>query len=286
MIEEFLTYLLTEKGDSIKTIEAYKLDLYSFSNYVDNKDVSLLSSNDMNDYLFSLSDKGYKNASLIRKSMSIKGFYKYLKREGAIDLVLTDLQVPKKEKRLPEILSVEEINQLIEQIDINTDKGLLDLAMILLTFSCGLRVSELVLLRKDRINFKNAYLRVFGKRNKERILPVSKEALEVLIRYDQTIRNKIQKKSPLFFLHSDGKEVSRQYFFLEIKKYAKKANLKKNISPHTLRHSYATLLLENGAQLKQVQAFLGHADIETTQIYTHLSKKKQQEEYEASMRRK
>lgn len=286
MIEEFLTYLLTEKGDSIKTIEAYKLDLYSFSNYVDNKDVSLLSSNDMNDYLFSLSDKGYKNASLIRKSMSIKGFYKYLKREDAIDLVLTDLQVPKKEKRLPEILSVEEINQLIEQIDINTDKGLLDLAMILLTFSCGLRVSELVLLRKDRINFKNAYLRVFGKRNKERILPVSKEALEVLIRYDQTIRNKIQKKSPLFFLHSDGKEVSRQYFFLEIKKYAKKANLKKNISPHTLRHSYATLLLENGAQLKQVQAFLGHADIETTQIYTHLSKKKQQEEYEASMRRK
>ena len=284
-ISSFLTFLLTEKGDGIKTLQAYETDLKDFQDYLENKDVSLLNSDDLNDYLFFLKDRGYKNASLIRKATAIKGLYKYLKNEGIVDITISDLQSPKKEKRLPQILSLDEINQILRVIPREKDKGLLDLAMILLTFSCGLRVSEVTSLRKDRINFKNGYLRAFGKGNKERILPISSEAIDVISKYDNCVRSNIKTKSPLFFLHPNGKEVSRQYFFLQLKKYVKEANINKSVSPHTLRHTYATLLLENGAQLRTLQVLLGHADIETTQIYTHLSKKKQHEEYLSSMRR-
>ena len=285
-ISSFLTYLLTEKGDGVKTLNAYEKDLKDFQDYLENKDVSLLKGDDLNDYLFFLKDKGYKTSSLIRKATAIKGLYKHLKNEGIVSITISDLQSPKKEKRLPEVLTLDEINKILQVIPQEKDKGLLDLALVMLTFSCGLRVSEVVSLRKDRINFKNGYLRAFGKGNKERILPISEEALSVLSRYDDRVRNKIKTKSPIFFLHPDGKEVSRQYFFLQLKKYVKQANIAKSVSPHTLRHTYATLLLENGAQLRTVQVLLGHADIETTQIYTHLSKKKQHEEYLSSMRRK
>lgn len=285
-IEEYLTYLLTEKGDDLKTIDAYKTDLYPFADFVEDKEVSSLTSNDLNDYLFYLEDKkNYKRSTLIRKATAVKGFYKFLKREGLNDVILSDLASPKKEKRLPEVLTLEEIKRLFRQPDVATDRGLLDLTLMEVCFSCGLRVSELVNLRKDSINRKNGYLKVFGKRSKERLLPISKEALRVMEEYEKRIRSPIKTKSPLYFLHKDGTTVSRQYFFLRVKKYAQDAGITKKISPHTLRHSFATELFANGAELRQVQELLGHADIETTQIYTHITQRGESEAYERGMRR-
>ncbi len=285
-VEEFLTYLITEKGDSLKTIECYKKDLKEFSDYFSDKDCSLLSNDDMNDFLSFLKEKGMKNNSLIRKSMSVKGFYSFLKREGIITVALSDLVTPKKEGKLPDILSMDEMERLLGMMDLSTAKGQLDHAMVLICFSCGLRVSELVNLRIDQINTKNGYLRVSGKRNRQRLIPISKDALEGMNQYVLAVRDKSHTKSPCLFVHENGKEVSRQYFFLELKKYVKMAGINKNVSPHTLRHSYASILLENGAQLRTIQELLGHQDISTTQIYTHISKKKEQEEYDQAMRRK
>ncbi len=282
--EEFLTYLMTEKGDTGKTLESYKVDLDQFIRFVGKRDACELTGNDLGDFLSFLSGKGYKNNTLIRKSMAVKGFYKFLKNEGEIRLVLSDLLTPKKEQRLPDVLSSEEIQRLFAAIDQKDYKGRLDFTLCLICFSCGLRVSELISLRKDKINPESGQIRLMGKRSKERIVPISNEALEGLFSYLKE-RDKIKTKSKNLFVHQNGKEVSRQYFFLEIKKYAKDAKIKKNVSPHTLRHSYATLLLENGAQLKEIKELLGHEDISTTQIYTHISKKKEEEEYRQAMRR-
>ena len=284
--EEFLTYLASEKGDDPKTLQSYDVDLKQFLSFTKKEDVNDLTDDDLDDFLFYLESKGEKRSTIIRKSTCLRGFYKFLKREGyRKDIVLSSLESPKPEKRLPTVLSLEEVERLFAQPNINEDKGLLDLTLMEVAFSCGLRVSELVGLRKNEVNLKNGYLKVYGKRKKERILPIRREALQVMEEYLKRIRNPIQKSSPLFFLHPNGNEVSRQYFFLELKKYAKSAQITKNISPHTLRHTYATLLLENGAELRKVQELLGHADIETTQIYTHLSHKKEEEAYQKGMRR-
>lgn len=284
-IEEFLTYLVAEKGDSIKTIECYKKDLYQFSSFLSDKDASLLSIDDMNDFLSKLKKDGLKNNSIIRKSMSLKGFYKYLKNEEIISIVLSDFITPKKENRLPETLTLSEIEKLLKVIPIDSKKGRLDYTMIIFCFSCGLRVSELVSLRLDSINVKNGYLRVTGKRNRERLLPINSMALDALKMYLNEVRNISHTKSHHAFVHPNGLEVSRQYFFLELKKYVELSTINKKVSPHTLRHSYATILLENGAELKQIQELLGHQDISTTQIYTHISRKKQEEEYQKAMPR-
>ena len=284
--EEFLTYLVTEKGDSIKTIECYKKDLQEFALFLDDKDASLLKVDDLNDFLSMLKSKGLKNNSLIRKSMSVKGFYAFLKRDGIISVAISDLITPKKEERLPDILTIGEIQSILAKPDTSTKKGLLDHTMILICLSCGLRVSELVGLRIDQINAKNGYLRVTGKRNKQRLIPVSKQAVMALNEFVGKVRKESRTKSPLLFVHPDGTEVSRQYFFLQLRKYVRECGIQKKVSPHTLRHSYASILLENGAELRQIQELLGHQDISTTQIYTHISKKKAQEEYDHSMRRK
>ena len=284
--EEFLTYLASEKGDDSKTIAAYETDLRQFCDFVKNKDIKELTPEDRDDFLFSLEKKNIKRSSLIRKATSLRGFYKFLKREGLReDLLLSSLVTPKKEKHLPTVLSLEEVKRLLAQTDLSTKRGLLDLALMEVAFSCGLRVSELVELRKDEINRKNGYLKVTGKRKKERLLPIRREALEAMRLYEEKVRSPIKTSSPYFFLHKGGKKVSRQYFFRKLKEYVKSAGIQKNVSPHTLRHTYATLLLENGAELREVQELLGHAEIETTQIYTHLSQKKEQEAYEKGMRR-
>ena len=284
--EEFLTYLASEKGDDSKTISAYETDLSQFCDFVKNKDIKELTPEDRDDFLFSLEKKNIKRSSQIRKATTLRGFYKFLKREGLReDLLLSSLVTPKKEKHLPTVLSLEEVKRLFAKPDLSTKRGLLDLALMEVAFSCGLRVSELVELRKDEINRKSGYLKVTGKRKKERLLPIRREALEVMKLYEEKVRSPIKTSSPYFFLHEDGKKVSRQYLFLRLKEYVKSAGINKNVSPHTLRHTYATLLLENGAELREVQELLGHAEIETTQIYTHLSQKKEQEAYEKGMRR-
>ena len=229
-----------------------------------------------------LNDKKYKRTSVIRKSTAIKSFLKFLKNENKTSIVISEIKIPKKERKLPDILTISEVSLLFSAPDIKTYKGLLDLVMIEMCYYCGLRVSELCNLKIEDINFTALHLKVLGKGSKERIVPFSEELASYLTLYLQQ-REKIV--NPFVFVHQNGKRVSRQYLFLEIKKYASEKGIKKNIHPHLFRHTFATNLLENGANLRQVQALLGHKNIETTEIYTHVSKKKEREIYDKAMKR-
>ena len=281
-IENFLIYLATEKGDSKKTLEAYKKDLQQFFDYFSSKNKKEITLEDFSEYLIYLNDKKYKRTSIIRKSTAIKTFLKFLKNENKTSIVISEIKIPKKERKLPDILTISEVSLLFSAPDIKTYKGLLDLVMIEMCYYCGLRVSELCNLKIEDINFTALHLKVLGKGSKERIVPFSEELASYLTLYLQR-REKIV--NPFVFVHQNGKRVSRQYLFLEIKKYALKQGIKKNIHPHLFRHTFATNLLENGANLRQVQALLGHKNIETTEIYTHVSKKKEREIYDKAMKR-
>lgn len=281
-IENFLIYLATEKGDSKKTLEAYKKDLQQFFDYFSNKNKKEITLEDFSEYLIYLNDKKYKRASVIRKSTAIKSFLKFLKNENKTSIVISEIKIPKKERKLPDILTISEVSLLFSAPDIKTYKGLLDLVMIEMCYYCGLRVSELCNLKIEDINFTALHLKVLGKGSKERIVPFSEELANYLTLYLQR-REKIV--NPFVFVHQNGKRASRQYLFLEIKKYALEKGIKKNIHPHLFRHTFATNLLENGANLRQVQALLGHKNIETTEIYTHVSKKKEREIYDKAMKR-
>lgn len=281
-IENFLIYLATEKGDSKKTLEAYKKDLQQFFDYFSSKNKKEITLEDFSEYLIYLNDKKYKRTSVIRKSTAIKTFLKFLKNENKTSIVISEIKIPKKERKLPDILTISEVSLLFSAPDIKTYKGLLDLVMIEMCYYCGLRVSELCNLKIEDINFTALHLKVLGKGSKERIVPFSEELASYLTLYLQR-REKIV--NPFVFVHQNGKRVSRQYLFLEIKKYALEKGIKKNIHPHLFRHTFATNLLENGANLRQVQALLGHKNIETTEIYTHVSKKKEREIYDKAMKR-
>ncbi len=281
-IENFLIYLATEKGDSKKTLEAYKKDLQQFFDYFSSKNKKEVTLEDFSEYLIYLNDKKYKRTSVIRKSTAIKSFLKFLKNENKTSIVISEIKIPKKERKLPDILTISEVSLLFSAPDIKTYKGLLDLVMIEMCYYCGLRVSELCNLKIEDINFTALHLKVLGKGSKERIVPFSEELASYLTLYLQQ-REKIV--NPFVFVHQNGKRVSRQYLFLEIKKYALEKGIKKNIHPHLFRHTFATNLLENGANLRQVQTLLGHKNIETTEIYTHVSKKKEREIYDKAMKR-
>lgn len=284
-VREFLISLVTEKGDAEKTVKSYLSDLEDFIAFTKDMDAEKLSSTEYMTYFGHIADRGYKRSTLIRKSMSLRGFYAYLNREEMINVHLEDLPLSKGNSRLPTFLTEEEIDLLFSQPR-NTDKReLLDLAMMELSYGCGLRVSECVDLRTDSINFNGGYLKVLGKGSKERILPLQNETKEAMLYYKKEVRDLNKTDSKFFFLHPDGTRVTRQYFYLRLKYYAEKAHIRKNISPHTLRHSFATRLLENGAPLRNVQELLGHADIETTQIYTHLTSEKERLEYDSRLRR-
>lgn len=281
-IENFLIYLATEKGDSKKTLEAYKKDLQQFFDYFSSKNKKEITLEDFSEYLIYLNDKKYKRTSMIRKSTAIKSFLKFLKNENKTSIVISEIKIPKKERNLPDILTTSEVSLLFSAPEIKTYKGLLDLVMIEMCYYCGLRVSELCNLKIEDINFTALHLKVLGKGGKERIVPFSEELASYLTLYLQQ-REKVV--NPFVFVHQNGKRVSRQYLFLEIKKYALEKGIKKNIHPHLFRHTFATNLLENGANLRQVQALLGHKNIETTEIYTHVSKKKEREIYDKAMKR-
>lgn len=283
--ENFLIHLATEKGDGKNTIDSYKVDLQEFFDFVKVQDVKDLTADDVSSFIQELSFKGYKKNSLIRKAMCIRLFYKYLKSEELINISLDELPPIKSDKKLPVYLTVEEVDKIIKAVDKEAKNGLLDLALIVLDFSTGLRVSELVNLKIENVNFKDGYLKVLGKGNKERIIPFTKETNEIINLYLEKIRKQIKSSKKELFLHQNGKIVSRQYFYLKLKEYGSKAGITKNISPHTLRHTFATFLLNNGAGLKSVQELLGHSNIETTQIYTHLSMKSKLDEYDKKMKR-
>jgi integrase/recombinase XerD len=284
IVDEFLAYLTVEKGDEASTIASYKEDLQQFQDFVKNKDLSLLTRDDISDFIESLSDRGLMTSTIIRRATCIRCFYIFLAKEGLINISLIGLFLPKGEKHLPNVLTPEEVERLLDMPDLSNPSELRDRAMLETMYASGLRVSELLSLERGNVNFIQGYLKVRGKGNKERIIPVGDYALEFLNRYLDEVREKNPgRKTKYMFLNNRGMPISRQYFWRKIKEYASKAMIETNISPHTLRHSFATHLLENGANLKQVQEMLGHSKIETTQIYTHVSAKRVLSAYDRIM---
>ena len=288
-VQLYQQYLLVEKGLSKQTVEAYTDDLKRFFTVFDTKVyVEQLEGTDVNSFLqYEIADPDISAATAVRRVSSIKGFYVFLKKEGYYNGDLPVVEVPKKPQKLPNCLSVEEVELLLEAPNIEKPDGLRDRAMLETMYASGLRVSELVSLEKGNVNLKKAVITVFGKGAKERKVPLGDFAIEYVKKYMEEARNKNPgKDSKYLFLNRYGKPISRVYFFKQIKKYAAEAGITTSISPHTLRHCFATHLLENGAQLRAVQRMLGHTNIATTQIYTHISTKRIINAYDLYMKRK
>lgn len=272
-IKYYKQYLLTEKNVSSKTIEDYEQDFASFLSFMNGvKDTSQLSIHDLNEFSYDLSIRGYATSTITRQICTIKNFYIFLVSEGINNELELNFIGPKKEKHLPSYLTESEINALLDAPNMETDIGKRDRAMLELMYSSGLRVSELVNLKKSEINFPEKILKIKGKREKIRLIPIGEVAMEYLILYINETRYKNKfADSKYLFINKQGKPITRQLFFTNVRKYAALAGISKTISPHTLRHSFATHLLANGADLRLVQELLGHSSVETTQIYTHVS---------------
>lgn len=275
-IDLYRQYLIAEKGLSPTTVESYMNDLKQFFLFYKNvKDVSDLGPYDINSFMAYGSSIGKSTSTNLRRISAIKQFYIFLKKDNYYTGDLPDVEPPKKPSHLPTCLSVEEVEHLLEAPNMNSLSGIRDRAMLELMYASGLRVSELLLLEKSNLNLKRGVVTIFGKGAKERKVPVGDFAMEYVVKYLNEVRGKFHgSDSKYLFLNRSGEPLSRFYFFRQIKKYALEVGIDKDISPHTLRHSFATHLLEGGAQLRTVQEMLGHSNIATTQIYTHVSSKR------------
>ena len=277
-IDLFLEYKAVEAGLNIKsTIPDYKDDFKVFLKYFPNiKTVDDLNDELIDNFIYEQSLNDLKSSTISRRISTIKNFFLFLENEKIATNLVKEVILPKKEKHIPTFLSIDEIKNLLSVFDETKPTEYRDKTMVLVMYSAGLRVSELINLEKRSINFEEKLITLKGKGNKERFVPLNYIALEYLNNYlSQNKNNKVFSKSKYLFINKkDGKPLTRQYFFVELNKYTKRAGIDKKISPHTLRHSFATHLLENGADLRVVQELLGHSKIETTQIYTHLSTKK------------
>jgi integrase/recombinase XerD len=278
LIDQYLNYLLVEKGLSKKTLESYSRDLARYVAFMLENGVALISESDTSlvlKHLIALRDAGLGARSRARHLVSIRGFYRFLVQEGIIRQDPTRrVELPKTGLKLPDVLSVEEVQQLLDTPDPKTPLGARDAAMIELLYAAGLRVSELINLKQQDINLEAGFVRVFGKGSKERIVPIGNYARQTITHYTETSRKKLLKNSisAWLFVARAGRPMTRQGFWKLLRRYALKSGLKKKITPHSLRHSFATHLLEGGADLRAVQVMLGHVDISTTQIYTHVAR--------------
>lgn len=280
IILAFMDYLAFEKGLTSNTQTAYQRDLKKFLLYLAEHRQSVkqweeVNKKDIISFLAEEMDAGATHATVARNLSSIKSFYKFMILENYLSInPTTDLETPKIKRKLPQVLSIEEVDKLLEQCNVMLPLGLRDRAMLELMYGTGLRVSELLSLQIDDINFTAGFLRCLGKGRKERIIPVNNSSIMWVERYlghsRYTLLRGQQERS--LFLNAHGRPLSRQGFFKLLGQYAEKSEIEKEITPHTLRHSFATHLLENGADLRAVQEMLGHADISTTQIYTHVTK--------------
>ncbi len=281
-IGELIRYLQYERGFSENTQASYEQDLKELERFLGQVLVTDIRPDDITDFMLFRLEAGVQRTTLARELSSIKSFFKFLLLEGWIlDNPTTNLETPKIRRKLPSVLTVEETDQLLAGPDTRKPLGIRDRAMLEMMYGSGLRVSELINVRLGDINIPERFLRCTGKGEKERIVPVSRPAAEWTLRYIHEVRRKLlkQKRSELLFLNAHGGQLTRQGFFKILKGYAAQANLQVAISPHTLRHSFATHLLQNGADLRAVQELLGHTDISTTQIYTHLNNAHLQEVY-------
>jgi integrase/recombinase XerD len=276
-LERYINYLKIERGLSVHTVDSYRSDLIHFfqSFKLPILGVADIEPYHLNDYVKIISVSGLQSRSISRKISSIKQFILYLQKEG---LFTHKLLIPKPVKRsanLPYALTPEEVELLFEQPNHESEDGQRDKAMLEVMYASGLRVSELLSLTMGSINWQEGLIKVIGKGNKQRMIPIGEFALEAVNYYVEQGRfRNLGKKSNILFLNRYGKPLSRQFFFKRIKRYASLAGIEASISPHTLRHSFATHLLDRGAQLRSVQEMLGHANISTTEIYTHVSQKR------------
>ena len=288
-IELFQQHLYVEKGLSKQTVSSYTNDLKKyFQYYKDKKTIEDLTVDDLSEYLqYIQAVEGRSVSTVCRKISSIRNFLLFLKREGYYEDEVPDMEFPSKTERLPNCLTVEEVERLLNTPNIEKPDGLRDRAMLETMYASGLRVSELLMLERGKVNLTKAIVTVFGKGAKERKVPLGDYAIEYVKKYIQEVRYKNPGSDTKYlFLNRYGKPLSRQYFFKQIRKYALEAGIETPISPHTLRHCFATHLLENGAQLRAVQEMLGHATIATTQIYTHISTDRIRGAYDLYMKRK
>ena len=287
-IDSYAQYLLVEKGLSKTTLESYKEDLDQFFLfYKDKKVVEDLLPGDLQSFLNEQRNIDKSDATISRRASSIKQFYIFLKKEGLYNDDLPDIETSKKQSRLPNCLSIEEVEDLLNAPNMSSPSGIRDRAMLELMYACGLRVSELLMLEKRNVNLQKGIVTIFGKGAKERKVPMGEYAEEYVVKYLNEVRGLFHgNQSKFLFLNKNGKPLSRVYFFKQIKKYAEQVGIDVPISPHTLRHCFATHMLEGGAQLRTVQEMLGHTNIATTQIYTHVSSKRIISAYDLFMKGK
>ncbi len=281
LIVEFLRYLLIDKGYSENTIESYKRDLDKFLEYNKNTSIENISNEDLKKYIKYLNDTGLNEKSIARNISSLKSFYKFLVISKYISSNTSDsLYLPKIKKSLPSTLTEEEVFSLLD-IELIDNFSYRNKAMLELLYASGLRVSELINLKLQDVDFSQDIIRTFGKGSKERIIPIGDYAKEYLEKYIYEYRSSMLKKesNEYIFLNNHGKQMTRQGFFKIIKKLAKEKGINKELSPHTIRHSFASHLLKYGADLRTIQELLGHSDISTTQIYTHITNEELKQNY-------
>ena len=285
-IEDYQNYLMYERRMAKNTTSSYIRDLEKYASFLEEKrkvfKVENISKNDIEEYLEYLNKNNYTTTSLARKLTAIKNFHKFLYATHKVkeDHSLT-IDRPKLRKTLPNVLTVEEVDKLLD-INTLTPFDYRNKAMLELLYGTGLRISEMLDLKLGDVDFENCIVRCFGKGSKERIVPIGEYIIESLNNYLNNGRNTLlnkKKMSDYLFLNKNGGRISRFSFFKIIKKLLRDKDIKKDVSPHSLRHSFATHMLENGADLRSIQELLGHSDIATTRIYTHITNKKVQNDY-------
>jgi integrase/recombinase XerD len=286
-LQTFIHYLSVERGLAQNTLFSYERDITQYLEFLGKAGILSLKDSSkvhISNYLMKLKQLGRASATLSRTMVSIRAFYQFLVRERMLDHDPSlHMETPKLEKRLPKVMTVQEVETLLEAPQTSSPNGMRDKAMLEVLYATGIRVSELISLDLQSVNLGMGFIRCIGKGSKERIIPLGRIASQYLSTYIESMRPKLLKKSKAeeaLFVNHLGTRITRQGFWKIIKRYAMEANILKEITPHTLRHSFATHLLENGADLRAVQEMLGHADISTTQIYTHVTRSKMKEVYD------
>lgn len=277
-IDSFIFFLQMERGLAKNTLDAYRRDLNDFSAFLQRfkvKGWNQVRREEILKYLADLYQRGHAPSTVSRRTAAIRSFYRFLQAEQLTgEDPASALEAPRRGRKLPRVLSVAEVDRMLSQPRVDDSGGLRDKAMLELMYATGLRVSEVTGLNLDDVNIEAGYLRCLGKRSKERVVPLGRVAGWWVEEYLRKARGKLtqNRKETALFVNRLGRRMTRQGFWKIIKRYTRRAGINKNISPHTLRHSFATHLLEYGADLRSVQEMLGHADIATTQIYTQINR--------------